>query len=391
MSKNPSKDKSNISFKKDKNDMLVIYNKFKNEEILDIGRLLGKGAFGEVRDIKMKNKMAAGKLLKKEIDELTEEERYSQEIIGPNIIKINKIYTKSFDGEYYHLIIMEKALLRDLGKLNEYHHKYNLLKLINEPFDEIVGNYLLKFYCKQIINALEILDRSYYVHFDLKPENLLVNINLIVKLSDFSILKKVQNGTIKIPGGTPGYISPEYYINPYVSSEEARKQDYFALGATLFFLKFGKELLKYKKSEDTIINAHQIINLLQKDVSYIKSQKFIDQNFIDFLCSLSAYIPKDRPSFEQIYRNIWLNKDADRIDEIYVAFQNDEEKLIMELQKQDYLTTKEKDLNMNNKIDNKNRNNKEELENSFILKNNEKKQYEEPCRFRFKKKTKIRV
>ena len=34
---------------------------------------------------------------------------------------------------------MEKALLRDLGKINEYHHhKYNLLKLINEPFVEIV-------------------------------------------------------------------------------------------------------------------------------------------------------------------------------------------------------------------------------------------------------------
>ena len=111
MSKNPSKDKSNISFKKDKNDMLVIYNKFKNEEILDIGRLLGKGAFGEVRDIKFKNKMAAGKLIKKEVDEITEEERYSQEIIGPNIIRINKIITKDFDGEYYHLIIMEKALL----------------------------------------------------------------------------------------------------------------------------------------------------------------------------------------------------------------------------------------------------------------------------------------
>ena len=390
MSKNPSKDKSNISFKKDKNDMLVIYNKFKNEEILDIGRLLGKGAFGEVRDIKFKNKMAAGKLIKKEVDEITEEERYSQEIIGPNIIKINKIYTKELDGEYYHLIIMEKALLRDLGKLNEYHHKFNLLKLINKPFDEIVGDCLLRFYSRQIISALEILDRSYYVHFDLKPENLLVNLNLIVKLSDFSILKKVKDGKeVRIPGGTPGYISPEFYIDRNVSSEEARKQDYFALGSTLFYLKFGKELLKYKKSEDKIIIANQIVNLLQKNMAYIKSHKLINHDFIDFLCSLIAYKPKDRPSFEQIYRNKWLNKDADKIDEIFVGFQNDEEKLIMELQKKDYLITKEKDLN--NEIENQNLNNEEDLRNSFILKNNKKKNYEGPCRFRFKKKNKMRV
>ena len=378
-----------MSKRKEKSDMLEIFEKFKNGEITGIGKLLGRGAFGEVRDIIFKNKTAAGKLIKRESNEITEEEKFSQELRGQNIIKINKIYTKEIKDEWYDLVIMEKAILRDLGKLNEFYHGHNLLKLINEPFDEAAGDNLLRFYSKQIISALEILDRNYYIHFDLKPENLLITINLVLKLTDFSLLKKVQDkdNNIKIPGGTPGYLSPEYYIERNVSPEDARKQDYFALGSTLFFLKYGFDLLKYKKSEDKIIIANQIIDSLQKNISYIKSQKITDKDFVDFLCSLISYRPKDRPSFDQIYRNKWLNKDSDKLEEILYGFENDEDKLIMELQKNDYLIKKEKDLNINQNYekDKNNLNQEEKLKNSL---ENKKKNDNNPCRFRFKKKKK---
>ena len=379
-----------MSKRKEKSDMLEIFEKFKNGEITGIGKLLGRGAFGEVRDIIFKNKTAAGKLIKRESNEITEEEKFSQELRGQNIIKINKIFTKEIKDEWYDLVIMEKAILRDLGKLNEFYHGHNLLKLINEPFDEAAGDNLLRFYSKQIISALEILDRNYYIHFDLKPENLLITINLVLKLTDFSLLKKVQDkdNNIKIPGGTPGYLSPEYYIERNVSPEDARKQDYFALGSTLFFLKYGFDLLKYKKSEDKIIIANQIIDSLQKNISYIKSQKITDKDFVDFLCSLISYRPKDRPSFEQIYRNKWLNKDSDKLEEILYGFENDEDKLIMELQKNDYLIKKEKDLNINQNYEKDNQNNlnqEEKIKNSL---ENKKKNDNNPCRFRFKKKKK---
>ena len=43
------------------------------------------------------------------------------------------------------------------------------MKLIYEPFDEILGDNLLRFYSKQIVDELETLNRYNYVHFDLKP------------------------------------------------------------------------------------------------------------------------------------------------------------------------------------------------------------------------------
>ena len=75
-----------------KKDMLDIYLKFKDSnDFTDVGKLLGKGAFGEVRDIKFRNKTMAGKLIEREnSDQQSEEEKVGSNLRGQNIIKINK-------------------------------------------------------------------------------------------------------------------------------------------------------------------------------------------------------------------------------------------------------------------------------------------------------------
>lgn len=315
-----------------------------DKDILGIGKILGSGTFGEVRDIKFKNKIMAGKIIERNIKEKSEEEELSMELRGQNIIRINKIYELNKNDKHYSLIIMDKAVLRDLGKLNEFYHKYNLLKLIFEkPFDETAGDYLLRFYSKQIIKGLEILNRNDYGHFDIKPENLLISINLVLKLSDFSLLKKL--GEIdKIPGGTPGYFSPDYYLNKHLNHDNLQKQDYFALGASLFKLKYGKSLLNFKRYDDKKMNADRIIDCLERDITFIKSQKLTDNDFSDFLISLIQYKPEDRPSFEKIIRNKWLNKNSEELEKVITTFESDEEKLIIELQKKDFLDPIEKKL-----------------------------------------------
>ena len=66
---------------------LKIFEKFKAyEEIKSIGKVLGRGAFGEVREINYNNKMLAGKLLEKDKNEKSPEEIYFSELRGKNII-----------------------------------------------------------------------------------------------------------------------------------------------------------------------------------------------------------------------------------------------------------------------------------------------------------------
>ena len=206
--------------------------------------------------------------------------------------------------------------------------------------------------------AMELLNRSNFVHFDIKPENLLISYGVTIKLSDFSLLKQIEDKErLKIPGGTNGYVTLEYYNkNEKISGEVARKQDYFAFGATIFFLKYGIQMLKYKTDADNDANKITIINGLIKQISEIRSGILTDKDFIDFILPLIGFKPNDRPNFDQIYRNKWLNKNVEQLHQIFWAFEYDEEKLIMELQKNDFIIEKEKIIS------------------------------KKPCRFRFKKR-----
>ena len=232
---------------------------------------------------------------------------------------------------------MENQILKNSIKvLRKYN--YSLLEIINNPFNENIGEILLKFICRLIIITNAILDRPYYVHFninDINPENLLINNNLVKKLSVYSLLRQVKK--VKISG-----ITMEYYENPNETSDKAKKEDYFGLGLTLFLLRYGQKLSGYKQYKDIIEDYWKQNEIL---IPYINSHDLTgDQNCIDFLCSLISPFPKYRPSFEEIYRNKWLNKDTEITEEIVSGFGNEEEKLVMELQKEDYLIKKKNEI-----------------------------------------------
>ena len=343
----------------DEDKLKEIFKIYKEEEddIIEIGeKIIGVGGFGSVTEVKTKNgKVFAGKLIKKE---KTDEIKFISEFKNKNIVQTNKIYNQDFKGKNYSLILMEKAILKDLTTLNKGLFKGLLKIIIDTPFEGVVGDNLIRFYTRQIIGGLESLDRNDYCHFDIKSDNLLIFIRMKIKLSDFSLLKQLNNKEkekkikkVKIPGGTPGYLSPEYYQERNVPFNVAKKQDYFAFGSTLFFLKYGKEMLPYNEYQDDLMTSDYIIDLLQRAVDLIQSKEILcDKDFKKFLCSLIKYDPNERPNFEEIYRNKWVNKNVQEINKIYDINNQNEEKLIMELNKSDFLITKKKELK---KSDNK--------------------------------------
>ena len=321
-----------------------------------IVKILGKGGFGLVVEIKIKDKTYAGKLIRKNVGIGIDEADLILDFRGPGIVKVNRIHSEKDENNYiYHLIVMEKAPLKSLSHLNEHIHFKNIFNLIFESPFELVGNNLIRFYAKQIIKGLEILERSNFSHFDLKPENILTFSNIVLKLTDFGLLRnpetlKDESNKLSIPGGTRGYLSPEYYqYNGKIDIKDAKKQDIFSLGVTLFELKFGEGMLNYVDYNDKTITSDLIIDLIQKAMDEIKSKKLADKGFIDFLCSLIQYVPEERPNFEKIYRNKWLHKNSEELLNIWEINQLDEKKMILEINKSDYLIEKKRYLDNNRK------------------------------------------
>ena len=175
---------------KDKDKLKEIFKIFKGDDIIEIGeKIIGIGGFGSVTEVKTKNgKYFAGKLIK---NEKTDEIKFISEFKNKNIVQTIKIYNKSFKGENYSLILMEKAILKDLTTLNQNLFKGLLKIIIDTPFEGIVGDNLIRFYARQIIDGLESIDRNDICHFDIKTDNLLIFIRMKIKLSDFSLLTNI--------------------------------------------------------------------------------------------------------------------------------------------------------------------------------------------------------
>ena len=320
----------------------LVFGIFMKNHNLKVKKILGKGGFGEVREIEYKGKTYAGKLVKKMKNKFINEDIEKEIILGlkgPKIVKVYKIYEETYKDETYILYIMEKAYLKDLKTLIKF--MFESSSLINKAFNETIGDNLLKFFVKQIIDSLELLNRNNYLHFDIKPENILNNLEINLKLSDFGLLRDTSNiDSMRIPGGTPGYLSPEYYQHQKLSVDRAKKQDIFALGATIYYLKYGQKMLKINKEDSDREKLENIIFSLQRKITYIQSNKICDRDFVNFLCSMIQIYPDDRPSFEQIYRNIWLNKNSEYIKKIFEGHKDDERKLMIELKKSDFLVEK---------------------------------------------------
>ena len=320
---------------------------------LDIGKSLGRGKYGLVKEIHHKNQVYAGKLVKKE--GIVDECELILQFKSPYIVKIVKIFNS---GEF-NLILMEKGL-SDLNQFIKRSRNNEIQKLIISPFyDGIIGENLFKYFAKHLIIGLESLERISFSHFDIKPGNILIFKNLILKLSDFSFLRNQKEADLKnmmdIPGGTDGYSPPEYYSDYKVTIENAKKHDYFSLGSTLFNLKYGENLFIFpdsfhkdrNKKKDQIIEY--IYNSVERQMNLIKSSKYSDKGFINFLCGLIQFKPEERPNFKEIYYNKWLNKNSKEISKICKINELNDSKLVLELNKSDFLINKRNSLNKERK------------------------------------------
>ncbi len=91
----------------------------------------------------------------------------------------------------------------------------------------------------QICSAIEHAHRNHIVHRDIKPHNIMLTNDGIVKVTDFGIARAVSSATITMVGSTIGsvhYFSPEQARGGYIDE----KSDIYSLGITLYELVTGK-------------------------------------------------------------------------------------------------------------------------------------------------------
>ena len=378
------------SIEKERRENIEKSKNYTKENGYQFVKVIGFGGFGVVVIVKKDNRYYAAKFIFPKDNKQISKEKV-KDFRGRNLVKI---LNARGDGINYYMYVMELSYIGDVTKI---HECLNNNLIFKNPFLNKFGDNLIRLFCKQIITGIKTFYEGNLVHFDIKPDNILIFKGLELKLIDFSFLTKlIHTKKQQIIGGTPGYFSPEFYIRKDFTDEILQKQDYFALGITIYNLLFDKPAITgYQKEKDLINktnlneeekkenerrkqinekikekNYNIIIDCIQRAMNNIKSQKYLDKDFIEFLCNLIQYNPNERLDFEKIIRNKWLNKNTDEINKIININISDEDNMLLELQKSDFLVTKRKiRKKYPDKINNKdNENNKEVKAHKYIRK-----------------------
>jgi serine/threonine protein kinase len=242
---------------------------------------LGFGGFGEVYLVK---EQTSGHCFA--IKRLNDEDAESQENIlreiqaiapinHPNIIN----YKNSFieDGRLY--LVMEYCANGSL-----YDELFNNKKL---SYDRLIKVFLT------LTNAMGFLHLRKIIHHDIKPQNILINNENELKISDFGCV----NTTI----GTVIYKAPELHFDASYTRDP--RIDIYALGMTLMECAIGKHPLRRKKIEEQIIVVKQgdfpidalpvwLQEIILKACSFLPENRF--QSMFEFNEALNN---KDIPVF----------------------------------------------------------------------------------------------
>ncbi|KAI4345724.1 hypothetical protein L6164_012822 [Bauhinia variegata] len=253
-------------------------------------RLLGRGSFAKVYqgESLIDNSSVAVKIIDKAKTDAVMEPRIVREVDAmrrlqhhPNIIKIYEVMaTKS---KIY--FIVEFAVGGELFS------KILRRGRLTEP--------VARRYFQQLVSALCFCHQNGVAHRDLKPQNLLLDKDGNLKVSDFGLSalpEQLKNGLLHTACGTPAYTAPEILCR---HSYDGSKADAWSCGLILYVLLAG-----FLPFDDSNIPAmckkisrrdYQFPEWISKPARYV-IYRLLDPN------------PNTRMSLESLFQNSWFKK-----------------------------------------------------------------------------------
>lgn len=227
-----------------------------------LGKMLGKGSDGEVYEI---------------LDDDDNVVKYIQ----PKICGIENYL------EYYIMLYIKHPNIVGAREIELTEH--NLVKIVQK---KAISNLCIKLKNKrllfsQIVQGIKFLNDHNIIHGDIKPSNILIFENQVVKLNDLALCRYIDSQSTR-QLYTYHYRPPEIDKNkPSINS------DVFALGCTLFELYFNESYYDKK---------------FQNKIHLPKSGTSKDRDFLDLIYNMTQEDVNNRYSINDVCNHKYFKK-----------------------------------------------------------------------------------
>ena len=270
--------------------------------------------------LRCKNKTTKDIVVLKEISQKKTEDAPNKQVLRellvlmnfshPHIVKYNSVFV-----HHSNIVIEMEFCTSSLS---------NVIKQISKPFHVAQTKKIIR----SIALGLKYLHDHDIIHRDIKPGNIFIDENCIVKLGDFGssrIITNYNNGNLTPLVGTKWYKAPEIIFGNKIYDKTADIWSFGCLMAELFLLEplfpgatdfeminliFG--FLGFSKEDEEVLKPKLKINYKEMKNSIFESTfDTADKDSIDLMKRMLCANPKKRINIDEVLLHPYLNGEDD--------------------------------------------------------------------------------
>ncbi|KAI7903628.1 kinase-like domain-containing protein [Cokeromyces recurvatus] len=208
----------------------------------------------------------------------------------PNIVRLYEVLDDpSSDSLYMVFEMMHKGTLMniEMGK-------------VAKPY----SNEEARRYFKEIMLGIEYLHANDIVHRDIKPDNLLLSKDDVLKIVDFGVSEMFVKGNDKLKksAGSPAFMAPELCIARH-GEVSGKATDIWSMGVTLYCMIFGKTPFV----SENFLELYEMIK--EAPIKY-DCHKIIDENLMDLFHRILDRNPDTRITMKELREHPWITNNG---------------------------------------------------------------------------------
>ncbi|KAI8333927.1 kinase-like domain-containing protein [Chlamydoabsidia padenii] len=205
-----------------------------------------------------------------------------------NVVKLYEVLDDPNDDSIYMVFEMaHKGVLMDISMDEK-----------STPYSEDQARH----YFREMILGIEYLHNNEIAHRDIKPDNLLLSNDNILKIVDFGVSEMFIKGNDKLKksAGSPAFMAPEL-CKAHHGEVSGKAADIWSMGVTLYCLVYGH--LPYSST-----NLIELMDKINNDPVDYSGNQSISDDLLDVLKRCLDKDPSTRITMQTLRQHPWVTR-----------------------------------------------------------------------------------